>query len=53
MSCQHQNVRCPGHTIHFLKYDYSKYTSKIFKLLDIDPSLVDFSKYETYHPYED
>lgn len=48
-----ENVRCPGHTIHFLRYDYSKYISKIFEILDIDPSKVDFSKYDKYHPYED
>jgi hypothetical protein len=53
ISCQTSTVRCPGHTIHFLRYDYSKYTSKILELLDIDPKKIDFSKYENYHPYED
>lgn len=51
--CQIFSVRCPGHTIHFLRFDYSVYVSKIFELLDINPSKVDFSKYEKWNPYED
>lgn len=35
-------VRCLRHTIHFLRFDYSVYVSKIAEILDINPSKIDF-----------
>ena len=51
-SCQMGNVRCPEHTIHFLRFDYSQYISKVLELLDIKRETIDFSRYETYNPYD-
>ena len=47
------SVRCPGHTIHFLRFDYSKYIQRVLELLDIEKEKIDFKKYERWNPYED
>jgi len=50
---QDDTVRCPGHTIHFLRFDYSKYIQRVLELLDIEKEKIDFKKYERWNPYED
>jgi len=47
--CQKDAVRCPGHTIHFLRFDYFSYTGKILRLADIELSRLEV---KTYDPWE-
>jgi len=44
-------VRCPGHTIQFLGYGYSKYIEKTLELLGISVDYLEWRKYETWTPY--
>jgi len=48
-----KGVRCPGHTIQFLKYGYKEYIKTVLGFLNIDPSLIDWRKLEFWNPYED
>ena len=50
-SCQDTVVRCPGHTIQFLGYGYSKYIEKTLELLGISVDYLEWRKYETWTPY--
>ena len=45
-------VRCPGHTIHFLRYGYAEYIKTVLGFLNINPSLIDWNKYDTWNPYD-
>ena len=45
-------VRCPGHTIHFLRYGYAEYVKTVLGFLNINPSLIDWNKYDTWNPYD-
>ena len=49
----HPVVGCPGDTIQFLNYGYVEYIKTVLGFLNIDSSLVDWSKYEYWNPYED
>jgi len=51
MGCQRTIVRCPGHTIQFLGYGYSKYIEKIKELLGIKDPGLNRGKYENWTPY--
>jgi len=44
-------VRCPGHTIQFLGYGYSKYIEKTLKLLGLTINYQEWTKYENWTPY--
>jgi hypothetical protein len=44
-------VRCPGHTIQFSGYGYSKYIEKVKELLGIKEPGLNREKYENWTPY--
>jgi len=44
-------VRCPGHTIQFLGYGYSKYVEKTLKILGLTIDYQEWTKYENWTPH--
>jgi len=46
-------VRCPGHTIQFLGYGYSKYIEKTLKLLGLTIDYQEWTKYENWTPHSE
>ena len=46
-------VRCPGHTIQFLGYGYSKYIEKTLNLLGIKRDSLDWRKCARWTPFGD
>ncbi len=46
-----RRVRCPGHTIQFSGYGYSKYFRKTLELLGITNASLDWRKHESWTPY--
>jgi hypothetical protein len=44
-------VRCPGHTIQFLRYGYTAYINKILELLNLNINDLEWKKYENWTPY--
>ena len=34
-------VRCPGHTIQFLNYNYTQYIRKVLELVKINPDKIE------------
>ena len=53
LTIKERAVGCPGDTIQFLNYGYVEYIKTVLGFLNIDSSLVDWSKYEYWNPYED
>ena len=44
-------MRCPGHTIQFLNYNYSQYIKKILELVEINPYNIKWRLYKDWTPY--
>ena len=44
-------VRCPGHTIQFLNYNYTQYIRKVLELVKINPDKIEWRLYEDWTPY--
>ena len=47
-----RRVRCPGHAIQFLKYDYTEYTRRALGLAGVDVEGLELKQYEDWTPYQ-
>ena len=45
-------MRCPGHTIQFLNYNYTQYIRKVLELVEIKPDKIEWRLYENWTPYQ-
>ena len=46
------DVRCPRHTIHFMRFGYEKYIERVLKLSGLkELTKLEVKKYETWTPY--
>ena len=45
-------VRCPRHTIHFMRFGYEEYIKRVLKLSGLkELTKLEVKKYETWTPY--
>ena len=49
---QCQTVRCPAHTIQFLRYDYTEYVSRALELAEVNLERLKLRDYERWTPYQ-
>ena len=45
-------VRCPGHTIQFLRYDYAEYVRRALELAEVNLERLKLREYERWTPYQ-
>ena len=45
-------VRCPGHTIQFLRYDYTEYVRRALELAEVNLERLKLREYERWTPYQ-
>jgi len=48
--CQEENVRCPGDTIHFMRFGYQEYIDRLVELAGIKPP-AEWTGYDSWNPY--
>ena len=47
-------MRCPGHTIHFLRFDYAFFVRQVLELAGVNfkELLKEVKEYESWTPYQ-
>jgi hypothetical protein len=48
--CQQYIVRCPGDTIHFMRFEYQEYVDRLVELAGIKPR-TEWTGYDSWNPY--